>query len=424
MTAPSAHASLADWLEYQERAHPRSIELGLERVGAVASRLGLVPAKIPSIIVAGTNGKGSSATLAASIYREAGYRVGLYTSPHLLRYNERVAVDGRDVDDAELIAAFAAIEAARGGTPLTYFEYGTLAALWLFRARDVQVQVLEVGLGGRLDAVNLINADAALVTSIGIDHTDWLGPDRESIGREKAHVFRAARPAICADTDPPASLLDHAHHIGADLQLAGTAYSFAPAEHGRWTWNSASQTLPDLPAPGLPGEAQLRNAAGVIAMVQALQPRLPVSEIAIRSALPKLQLRGRFECIGRCIFDVAHNADAAEVLAQQLAVEMGSAKVHLVIGMLADKSVETFCAPLAPHVEQAYCASLPAPRGLGSAELMNRMRSTGIRTNGFEDVVTALAAARKAAQTDAGEESWVLVTGSFLTVAAGLQAHG
>ncbi|MGQ0502296.1 MAG: bifunctional tetrahydrofolate synthase/dihydrofolate synthase [Panacagrimonas sp.] len=415
MGAPSANASLAEWLDYQERLHPRSIALGLDRVGQVAARLGLLQQPVPTLTVAGTNGKGSSATLAALIYRHAGYRTGLYTSPHLLRYNERVSVDGVDATDTELCAAFAAIEAARGEIPLTYFEFGTLAALWVFRERQVQLRVLEVGLGGRLDAVNLVDADAALITSIGIDHTDWLGPDRESIGREKAHVFRAGRPAICADPDPPMSIASHAHAVQADFQQIGRDFHFEAGATG-WRWSGRESVLDALPFPGLDGAAQLRNASGVLAMIQALQSRLPVPKRAILQSLPMLRLPGRFERRGNVVFDVAHNEEAAEVLARNLDAALPGQGVHLVLGMFADKPVAGFCARLIPQVIAAYCIGLPGPRGLSADGLRQRVADTGLPAASFEDIDTALAAARRAA----GPDGQVVVTGSFLTVAAGL----
>lgn len=416
MGVPSAASPLADWLEYQERLHPRNIELGLDRVGKVAARLGLPDASIPTLTVAGTNGKGSSATLADLIYREAGYRTGLYTSPHLLRYNERVSLDGVAASDADLVRAFAAIEAVRGEVAITYFEYGTLAALWLFRERAVQVQVLEVGLGGRLDAVNLVDADAALVTSIGLDHQDWLGQDRESIGREKAHVYRAGRPAICAETDVPRSIRDHARDIGARFEVLGEAFDFTREGSDGWQWTRGRTTLHSLPMPGIAGEAQLRNASGVIAAITALQGRVPVSESAIRAALPKLSLRGRFERHGRCVFDVAHNVEAAQVLAERLDAELRDRRVHLVLGMLADKPVENFCRALGRHVQHVYCATLPPPRGLTAAQLVPRVRAAGLGVSGHANVGDAMQAARAAV----GDEEQVLVTGSFLTVAEGL----
>ncbi|MGQ0529512.1 MAG: bifunctional tetrahydrofolate synthase/dihydrofolate synthase [Panacagrimonas sp.] len=416
MPAPAAGASLAQWLAWQEQVHPRNIELGLDRVGAVAARMGLPDTGIASLIVAGTNGKGSSATLAALIYREAGYKVGLYTSPHLLHYNERVAIDGVDVDDALLCAAFTQIERARQEIPLTYFEYGTLAALWCFRQHGVQVQVLEVGLGGRLDAVNLVDADAALISSIGIDHTDWLGPDRDSIGLEKAHVFRARRPAVVADPMPPSTVLAHAEQIDARLQRLGPDFQVIEMD-GSWCWQRGTTRLDALPLPGLQGVAQLRNAAGVIAVVQALQERLPVAEQAIRRALPKLSLRGRFQQRGRVIFDVAHNVEAAAVLADNLRARLGHEPVALVLGMLADKPVQAFCAALSTQVQRAYCASLPPPRGLPGDVIRQQAESAGMQAQAYADVASAL----QAAQDAAGADGWVLVTGSFLTAAAGLE---
>lgn len=415
---PSASAGLADWLDYQERLHPRSIELGLARVGAVADRLGLRAAHVPTLTVAGTNGKGSSATLASLALREAGYRTGLYTSPHLLRYHERIAVDGREAGDDELCAAFADIERHRGDTPLTYFEFGTLAALWLFREHAVQARVLEVGLGGRLDAVNLIDADVALLTSVGLDHLDWLGPDREAIASEKVHVFRPHRPAVCADPDPPRAVARHAQAIGADLWQIGRDFD-AQDEGAAWSWRGRDAQWRALPRPGLPGAAQLRNAAGVIAALRALAPHCVVDERAVRVALPRLSLRGRFERRGRCIFDVAHNAEAAQALHQQLAARMDARPVHLVLGMLQDKPVEAFCRELAPQVRRVYCATLPPPRGWPAADLAGRVRAAGLPAEAFDDVPGALDAALRNAQ----DEDEIVVTGSFLTVAAGL-AHG
>jgi dihydrofolate synthase / folylpolyglutamate synthase len=423
MNVPSANSPLADWLDYQERLHPRNIELGLERVGKVALRLGLPEASLPTLVVAGTNGKGSSATLASLIWREAGYRTGLYTSPHLQHYNERVSIDGVAASDADLVRAFVEIERVRGEVALTYFEYGTLAALWLFRERAVQVQVLEVGLGGRLDAVNLVDGDAALLTSIGLDHLDWLGPDREHIGMEKAHVFRAGRPALCSDPDPPQSVRAHARAIGAALAVLGEDFTCLRTARG-WDWSRGHQVLRDLPMPGLGGAAQLRNAAGVLAAITALQPRVPVAEGAIRAALPRLALPGRYERRGRCVFDVAHNAEAAVVLAERWAEDARAhpaRRLHVVLGMLADKPVEAFCGALAPHVRKVYCAGLPPPRGLSAAVLGARVRSIGLPVGEYADVEQALVAALAAAEQD--DEDEVLVTGSFLTVAAA-RAHG
>lgn len=409
---PSADATLADWLVYQERLHPKEIELGLDRVREVAARLALPQAGIPTLTIAGTNGKGSSATLAASIYRQAGYRVGLYTSPHLLHYNERIAIDGVAASDASICAAFAAIEMARENTPLTYFEYGTLAALWLFRESGVGVQVLEVGLGGRLDAVNLVDTDVALITSIGLDHMDWLGNDRERIGREKAGIFRAGRAAICADPQPPASIAAYAAELGAPLQNIDRDFHIQRDGDG-WHWHSDARRLERLPLPGLPGDAQLRNASGVLAAIEALQSRLPVDQPAIRQALSRLKLPGRFQRHGRWILDVAHNAEAAEVLAENLRDAGITGKIRLVLGMLADKPVEAVGAALAPWVEQAWFVSLPPPRGLDAETLAQRSRAGGLAGIACVDIADAMRAARAVTMVD----DVVVVTGSFLTVA-------
>ncbi|MGH8461052.1 MAG: bifunctional tetrahydrofolate synthase/dihydrofolate synthase [Stenotrophobium sp.] len=414
MTCPlNARSSLVDWLRWQEGLHARAIAMGLERVGEVAARLQLAETRTRTLTVAGTNGKGSSATLAARIYQAAGYRVGLYTSPHLHRYNERVAIDGVCLSDAELCRAFAIVEAARQDTALTYFEFGTLAALWLFREAALDLQVLEVGLGGRLDAVNLVDADAALITNIGLDHTDWLGPDRESIGREKAGILRAGRPAVCADLQPPASVTQRAAELGITLQNIGHEYNFSADADG-WNWRGSSQRLDKLPLPGLRGVAQLRNAAGVLALVQTMQRSLPVSEAAIRNALPALQLPGRFQRIGDVILDVGHNAEAAAVLADNLRAEAIQGRILMVIGMLADKPAEAYAQALASCVHTFFAAGLPGQRGQSGEILAARLRAAGLACTAFADVAAAYRAAGNTAQ--AGDV--IVVAGSFLTVAA------
>lgn len=415
--APSAGAPLEEWLRWQETLHPKAIELGLDRVRAVAGRLGLPAPGIRTLTVAGTNGKGSSTALLAEIYRAAGYRVGAYTSPHLYRYNERIAVDGMAVADAELCRAFAEVEAARGETPLTYFEFGTLAALRLLREAHVDVQVLEVGLGGRLDAVNLVDADGALITNIGLDHTDWLGPDRESIGREKAGILRSGRPAVCADPDPPGSIAALAGRVGASIWWLGRDFHWQAAGDA-WSWSGGPVRYKKLPPPGLAGSAQFRNAAGAIALVARMQPLLPVAETALRAALPRLRLPGRFERRGRVVLDVAHNVEAARVLADNLAAA-GMRDVVLVLGMLQDKPVEEFCRVLAPQVRHALCVSLSPPRGLAALELRARARRGGLAAEIAPDMAEALRQARRLAG-----EGWIVVCGSFLTVAAAGDLRG
>jgi dihydrofolate synthase / folylpolyglutamate synthase len=411
--AAASPMRLADWLAYQEQVHPKAIDLGLERVKAVADRLGLLPPQALTLTVAGTNGKGSSVTLAAGIYQAAGYKVGRYTSPHLLRYNERIAIDGVDASDEALCAAFTAIEAARGDVPLTYFEYGTLAALWLFRKSCCEVQVLEVGLGGRLDAVNIVDTDCALITNIGLDHTDWLGDDRDSISFEKAGIMRSGQPAIYVEPNPPPRLLAHAAEIGAPLLIRGRDFSEL---HGanQWFWRSDAQQYHALPAPGLAGAMQYANAAGVLAAVETLRERLPVPETAIRAALTNLHLRGRYERRGLVILDVAHNAEAALVLAQNLSADAAAGKPCLVLGMLADKPVEAVCSALLPCVSGVIFVGLPGPRGLSASALAERAATVGM--NG----ITAESAEQgfRLAKVQAAADASILVCGSFLTVAA------
>lgn len=408
---PAAAWGLAEWLAYQERVHPQAIALGLERVREVAQRLGLLPATPLTLTIAGTNGKGSSATLAAAIYQAAGYRVGRYLSPHLLAYNERIAVDGVDAADDALCAAFSAIEQARGDIPLTYFEFGTLAALWIFRAEACAVQVLEVGLGGRLDAVNIVDADCALITNIGIDHTDWLGPDRDSIAIEKAGILRAGRPAVCAEAQPPATLLEYAAKIGAGLRLAGRDFRLSRA-NGTWSWHGAGVHHLGLPPPALAGAAQYVNAAGVLAAITALAPQLPVPEAALAAGLRALRLRGRYEKTGRLVLDVAHNVESAEVLAANLAADPVAGKTWLVLAMLSDKPVEGVCMALAAQVDSVLFASLPPPRGLDDRQLAARAAAAGLAGRVAGSVSEAVRNALQAAQ--AGDR--VVVCGSFLTV--------
>lgn len=403
--------TLDEWLRWQEALHPKAIELGLDRVSSVAARLGLPDTRIVTLTVGGTNGKGSSAHLAAGIYRAAGYRVGLYTSPHLLHYRERVRIDGEYASDDALCRAFAAIDVQRGETPLTYFEFGTLAALWLFREAGVDVQVLEVGLGGRLDAVNIVDADAALVTSIGLDHLDWLGPDRDAVGREKAGIFRADRPAIIAEPKPPAGLLDAVQNIGAKVQRTPQDFRVDVHPDG-FDWAGPTREIRGLPRPGLAGAAQLRNAAGVIAAIESLQSRLPVPISALRQALPALSVPGRCERRGRFVFDVAHNREAAVVLADFLAQEPVKPTI-IVIGMLADKPHADVICALSKQADAWVFIDLPGPRGTPAKALATHVPVQS-EAHCCDNMGDALAKARSLA----GAQGRIVVTGSFLTVAA------
>jgi len=410
-SSPGRGAPLDEWLRWQESVHPRSIELGLDRVSEVAARLELLGDATPTITVAGTNGKGSSTVLLSAICRAAGHKVGTYTSPHLHRYNERVAVDGQPATDAELTAAFAEIENARGQTLLTYFEYGTLAALLLFTQARVQVRLLEVGLGGRLDAVNIADADCALITNIGLDHQEYLGTTREQIGREKAGILRQGRPAVSVDPRPPAVLEQEAQRIGATLLQLGRDFDYQVAADA-WNWHGAGIHHKKLPPPALAGAAQIRNAAGVLAALHAVRGRVPVTEPAIRAGLVRLNLPGRFERRGNVILDVAHNVEAARVLAENLRELRPRGRFAFVIGMLSDKPVEAFCEAIAPCATRVYAGGLPPPRGLSGVEVARRAAKAGVPAEAFGRVDEAF----EWAQADKSADG-IVVCGSFLTVA-------
>jgi dihydrofolate synthase/folylpolyglutamate synthase len=424
--------SLAAWLAHLEGLHPKGqagIELGLERVGGVKAALQQTP-YCPLIIVGGTNGKGSTCAYLEAIYACAGYRVGCYTSPHLLAYNERVRVDRIPVDDATLCQAFARVEAARqsaGDVALTYFEFGTLAAWEVFAARRVELLVLEVGLGGRLDAVNIYDADCAVVTGIALDHTDWLGATREAIGFEKAGIYRAAKPAICADPEPPQALLDHAAAIGADLQLLGRDFGYF-GDKTQWTfWGRDRQRRGGLAHPALRGACQLRNAAAVLAVVDVLKERLPVAMQAVRRGLLELELPGRFQVLpGRpaVVLDVAHNPQAVAVLADNLG-EMGFfARTIGVVGMLADKDIAGALAALSGKIDVWLLAGLDAPRGAPAALLAAAVADR--KLGGSVECCASPAEAFTRAAKLAGENDRIVVFGSFYTVAAVMRAmqHG
>jgi len=400
--------SLPEWLEFIERQHPKAIALGLERVEDVFQRMSIRLA-CPVITVGGTNGKGSTCAMLEAILGAAGYRTALYTSPHRARYNERVRVGGREVEDPPLCEAFEAVETARGSTPLTYFEYGTLAALWLFAREKAEAAVLEVGLGGRLDAVNVVDADCAVLTSVGIDHVDYLGPTRESIGREKAGIFRAGRPAVVADPEPPQSVLSA---VGEKL-LFQRDFGFV-AEGAQWSYWGPGGKRSGLAHPALRGAIQLRNAAAVLCALDTLAGRLPIAMQDVRRGLAEVTLSGRFQVLpGRpqVILDVAHNVQAAKVLAQNLAASGFARETVAVCGMLRDKDIAGVLAALAPRIDRWHLASLGGPRGASSADLAAAL-GNGSNVHRHETVAQALAAARASAR----EDDKIVVFGSFLTV--------
>lgn len=421
MTAPSARpATLDAWLRYLETLHPKTVALGLARVRAVHDRMDAAPPR-PVITVAGTNGKGSVCALMEAMLRCAGYRSALYTSPHLARYNERVRIDGVCADDTALMRAFNAVEDARRDEPLTYFEFGTLAALWLFARAGADVTILEVGLGGRLDAVNIVDADVAVVTGIGIDHVDYLGPTRETIGREKAGVFRAGRPVVCGDADPPASLVAAAAEIGAPMQQIGRDFRCV-AKAGQWDYEGPGGNRYGLPWPALRATVQGANAATAVAALDLLRDTRPIDAGAIRAGLVEVALPGRFQVLpGRpaVILDVAHNPQAAQVLAASLDAMGWRERAFAVFGMLADKDIAGVAAAMRERIDRWFIAPLPGPRGASAAMLAAALATAGVpaaAVREFDSVRAALAAAR----AEAGEADKIIVFGSFLTVADAL----
>ncbi|MDQ2695786.1 MAG: bifunctional tetrahydrofolate synthase/dihydrofolate synthase [Pseudomonadota bacterium] len=417
-------STLAQWLAWQETLHPQAIDLRLERLQALLGRLEEWRRGPPFAVVTvgGTNGKGSSVAFLDAMLRAGGYRVGSYTSPHLHRYTERIRIGGQDIADDELCRIFARLDSVRGDIPLTYFEWGTLAAFEHFRQAQVQVAVLEVGLGGRLDAVNVLDADAALVTAVDIDHVEWLGPDRESIGYEKAGIFRPGRPAVCADPQPPASLLAHARHIGARLYRAGVDYQYE-RDGGGWSWRSDTVQLSGLPLPRLAGEHQLANAAGALMALQALSERLPLTPDALRQGIARAWVGGRFQVLPGAvewILDVAHNPHGAAALARSLEARPCAGRTLAVLGMLSGKDAAGVAQAMAAAVDRWYPAALGGARGRGAAELLAALRTGGIIAPAmtFADVATACRTA--AADARAGDR--VVVFGSFYTVAEALAA--
>jgi dihydrofolate synthase/folylpolyglutamate synthase len=413
---------LADWLDWQETLHPSRIDLRLERVGAVWEALGRGPFGCPVITVGGTNGKGSVVAYLDSMLRAAGYRVGAYTSPHILRYNERIRIDGADATDAAICDAFARIDAARGDAALTYFEFGTLAALSLFADAAPDAVLLEVGLGGRLDAVNILDADVAVVTSIGRDHTAWLGETPAQIAFEKAGIFRAGRPAVIGQADAPPRLRERALELGAlPLQL-GREFHWR-LEGGQWQWRGPADRRRDaLPAPALRGRCQYDNAATAICALECLRQRLPVDTAALRRGLHRVQLPGRFTVLpGRptWVLDVAHNREAAAALAQNLAGLGCSGERHAVIGVSADKDAAAIAAALADWVQVWHAVPAPGSRGM-SVDVLAAAVAGGApaaRVLACDDLDAAVGRLAETVAADA----CILVFGSFTTVEAALR---
>jgi dihydrofolate synthase / folylpolyglutamate synthase len=418
--------TLQDWLDHCERLHPKTIDLGLDRVREVAARLqggtGLHFA-CPVITVAGTNGKGSTCAMLEAILQQAGYRTGVYTSPHLVHFEERCRIDGASVAGAELAAHFERVEAARAGVTLSYFEFSTLAILSLMASLNLDAVVLEVGLGGRLDAVNLIDTDCAVVTSIDLDHMDYLGPDRESIGREKAGILRTGKPAIVSDPLPPQSVIDRALEIGADLWRAGVDFNVA-GDPQQWGWAGRGRRYSGLAYPALRGANQLVNAAGVLAALESLRPRLPVNAQAIRNGFAMVDLPGRFQIVPgqpALVLDVAHNPHSVAALTANLDAMGFYPSTHAVFGAMGDKDLAPMLARIGPLVDRWYFTDLPTPRAALADQLLTvwqRLETRAeVRGGAFASPREALAAAVEAA----GPADRIVVFGSFYTVGGVLQ---
>ena len=410
-------ATLDEWLAHCERLHPKTIDLTLQRVTSVRERLGL-RFQVPVVAVAGTNGKGSSCAMMESIARQAGYRVGLYIKPHLVRFEERCRINGQSVQAQALLPHFAAVEAARGDITLTYFEFTTLAIMRALSLAELELVILEVGLGGRLDAVNAVDADCALITSIDLDHMDYLGPDRESIGFEKAGILRSGKPAVVSDPMPPASLLRHAQALGVDLWLVGRDFSHS-GDRQQWSWAGRTRRHNALAYPALRGANQLLNASGVLAVFEALRERLPVSAQAVRSGLATVELAGRFQIVPgqpALVLDVAHNPQAAAALAFNLDQMGFFPRTHAVFGAMHDKDIPGMLSRLAPLVDRWYLCDLPLPRAATAQDLAAMVKAAVARLDAAPSCHESPAAALRAALAVADPADRIVVFGSFLCV--------
>ncbi len=422
--------SLTDWLARLESLHPKAIDMGLERVTNVAQKLGL-RFDCPVITVGGTNGKGSTCAVLESILLQGGYRVGLYSSPHLLHFNERARLNGDMATDAMLCECFEQVEAVRGDVSLTYFEFTTLAILKCFADAGLDAVILEVGLGGRLDAVNIVDADVAIVTSVDLDHMEYLGDTREKIGFEKAGIFRSGRTAICSDPQPPESLVAHAEAIGADLWLFGRDFNYS-GDRQQWNYGGRSLRRNALAYPGLRGANQLLNASAALAALEALRDRLPLGAQEVRSGLVMVELPGRFQVLpGRpaVILDVAHNPHAAATLAQNLDNMGFHPYTFAVFGAMADKDIPGILAQLIGRIDHWCLTDLPLPRAASAEFLREQLRAAGFRESaepGAERSLRCFPSPEQAfadARNRAGENDRIAVFGSFLTVAGVMAAR-
>ncbi len=414
--------TLQEWLEWCEQLHPVAIDMGLDRVKTVADRMAL-KFDCPVITVAGTNGKGSTCAMLEAILLEAGYRTGVYTSPHLVHFEERCRLHGESAKPEQFAQAFAAVEAVRGDVSLTYFEFSTLAILHMMAQSNLDVAILEVGLGGRLDAVNIVDADCAVITSIDIDHTAILGKDRESIGFEKAGIMRAGRPVIVSDPVPPQSVLDHAAAIGADLWRFGQDFNFS-GDKQQWGWAGRGRRYAGMAYPALRGANQLVNASGVLAALDALRPRIPVTAQAVRNGLAMVELPGRFQIIPGepvLVLDVAHNPHSVAALAENLDAMGFYPTTHAVFGAMADKDLLPMLQRVNPLIDRWYFTDLPLPRAAKAVDLHQEWTEQNTRKDVTASLHPSPMGALRAAIDAADPTDRIVVFGSFYTVGGVLQ---
>ena len=416
--------TLDDWLAHCEQLHPKTIDMGLDRVRAVAERMGL-RFDCPVFTVAGTNGKGSTCAMLEAILTQAGFRTGLFTSPHLVRFEERCRIRGQNVDASDLVAAFARVESARAEISLTYFEFTTLAILDTLARAGLDAVILEVGLGGRLDAVNIIDTDCAIITSIDIDHAELLGDTREKIGFEKAGILRTGRPAIVSDPVPPQSVIDRATEIGADLWLLGRDFNYS-GDKQQWAWAGRGRRYAGLAYPALRGANQLINASGVLAALTAMRQQLPVTAQAVRNGLALVDLPGRFQVVPgqpALVLDVAHNPHSVAALALNLDAMGFYPTTHAVFGAMADKDLAPMLHRMDPLVDRWYFADLPTPRAASGAALQTAWQALTQRKDASSAVFSQPLDALHAAAAKAQAADRIVVFGSFYTV-GGVLVHG
>ena len=416
--------TLDDWLAHCEQLHPKTIDMGLDRVRAVAERMGL-RFDCPVFTVAGTNGKGSTCAMLEAILTQAGFRTGLFTSPHLVRFEERCRIRGQNVDASDLVAAFARVESARAEISLTYFEFTTLAILDTLARAGLDAVILEVGLGGRLDAVNIIDTDCAIITSIDIDHAELLGDTREKIGFEKAGILRTGRPAIVSDPVPPQSVIDRATEIGADLWLLGRDFNYS-GDKQQWAWAGRGRRYAGLAYPALRGANQLINASGVLAALTAMRQQLPVTAQAVRNGLALVDLPGRFQVVPgqpALVLDVAHNPHSVAALALNLDAMGFYPTTHAVFGAMTDKDLAPMLHRMDPLVDRWYFADLPTPRAASGAALQTAWQAVTKRTDAVSAVFSTPLDALHAAAAKAQAADRIVVFGSFYTV-GGVLVHG